>query len=218
MRTSGWVTGAQRAVLCATMAGGVLCVAIQGTSADSLFPIKQANRAIRGSSSASAASLFSDVRAHNVGDVLYVTVSETSSAQSAASVKASQDENVSALNGSGLFRRLFRELTFSANQSREANGSGQTTRTGTLVTALSVVVKEVLPNGTLRIEGSRLITINRETQRMVFSGIIRPEDISFNNTIPSTLVAEASIRFEGKGVVADTQRAGLLTRIFRILF
>lgn len=185
---------------------------------DSLFPIKEANKALKGSSSSRAASLFSDARAHNVGDILYVAVSESTSAQSTANTKTAQDENVSALGGAGLFQRLFKEFTFSANQSRGANGSGQTTRTGSLVTALSVTVKEILPNGTLRIEGTRLVTINKETQRVVFSGVIRPEDIAFDNSIPSSLVAEATVRYEGKGVVGDTQRPGLLTRIFRILF
>ena len=81
-----------------------------------------------------------------------------------------------------------------------------------------MTVKELLPNGTIRIEGSRLVTINKETQRVVFSGVIRPEDIGTDNTIPSTLVADANIRYEGKGIVGDTQRTGILTRVFRFLF
>lgn len=185
---------------------------------DSLFPIKEANRALKGSTSAASSSLFSDVRAHNVGDVLFVTVTETTSAQSSATTKTSQDDSVSGFAGTGLFNRLFKEFTFSANNSRAGNGAGQTSRTGSLVTQLSVTVKEILPNGTIRIEGARLVTINKETQRVVFSGIIRPEDIGTDNSIPSSLVADANIRYEGKGIVGDTQRPGILTRVFRFLF
>jgi flagellar L-ring protein precursor FlgH len=185
---------------------------------DSLFPIKEANRALKGSTSATASSLFSDVRAHNVGDILYVTVAEATSAQSSASTKVSKDEDVSLLNGTGLFNRLFKEFSFGASNARSANGTGQTSRTGSLVTALSVTVKEVLPNGIIRIEGSRLVTINKETQKVIFSGVVRPEDIGTDNSIPSTLVADANIRYEGKGTVADTQKPGILTRIFRFLF
>ncbi|MCC5648001.1 flagellar basal body L-ring protein FlgH [Nostoc sp. CHAB 5824] len=185
---------------------------------DSLFPIKEANKAIKGSKSSTLSSLFTDARAHNVDDILFVTIVESTTAQSSANTKFSQDENVGILNGTGLFDRLLSGLSLSAGQSRSGNGAGQTTRTGTLVTSLSVMIKEVLPNGTLRIEGSRDVTINNETQRVVFSGIIRPEDITRNNTIPSTLVANAAIRYDGKGIIGNTQKPGLLTRIFRYLF
>jgi flagellar L-ring protein precursor FlgH len=185
---------------------------------DSLFPIKRAGQAQRGSSSASAASLYSDPRAHDVGDPLTVVISEATTAQSSANTKRSQDDSVSVNQGTGLLQRLFKSLTLSASNSRSANGAGQTTRSGTLVTTLAVVVKEVLPNGTLHIEGSRVIGINRETQRVTFSGIVRPEDIGPDNTIASNLVADVSVRYDGKGIVSDTQRPGLLTRIFRFLF
>jgi len=185
---------------------------------DSLFPIKEANKAIRGSKSSTMSSLFTDARAHNVDDILFVTIAESTTAQSSANTKFSQDENVGILNGTGLFNRLFNGLSLSAGQSRGGNGAGQTTRTGTLITALSVTVKEVLANGTLRIEGSRNVAINNETQRVVFSGLVRPEDITRENTIPSTLVADAAIRYDGKGLIGNTQKPGLLTRIFRYLF
>lgn len=185
---------------------------------DSLFPIKEANKAIKGSKSSTLSSLFTDARAHNVDDILFVTIAESTTAQSSANTKFAQDENVGILNGTGLFNKLFNGLSLSAGQSRSGNGAGQTTRTGTLVTALSVTVKEVLANGTMRIEGSRNVTINNETQRVVFSGLVRPEDITRENTIPSTLVADASIRYDGKGLVGNTQKPGLLTRIFKYLF
>lgn len=185
---------------------------------DSLFPLDEANKALQGSKSSTVASLFTDARAHSVDDILFVTISENTTAQSTANTKFSQDENASLFGGSGLFKSVFNSLTLSANQSRGGNGAGQTTRSGTLVTALSVLVKEVLPNGTLRIEGSRNVLINNENQRVVFSGLIRPEDISRDNTIPSTLVADASIRYDGKGLIGSTQKPGILTRIFRYLF
>ncbi len=185
---------------------------------DSLFPVKQSSQAQRGSSSASAASLYSDARAHDVGDVLTVVIAEATSASSTADLKTSQDENVNINQGSGLLQRLFKDLTLSAGNSRTANGSGQTSRTGALTTTLSVLVKEVLPNGTLRIEGSRMIGINRETQRVTFSGIVRPEDIGVDNSIASNLVAAVEVHYDGKGSVGDTQKPGFLTRIFRFLF
>jgi len=186
--------------------------------ADSLFPTKKASQAATSSSSSSSASLFTDSRAHNVGDVLTITIAENTTAQSSANTKTAKDESVSAFGGSGLFQRLFKDLSFSANNSRSGNGSGQTTRSGSLVTTLSVTVKEVMANGTLKVEGSRLVGINKETQKVTFTGIVRPEDISTDNAIPSNLIAGVEVRYDGKGVVGDTQKPGLFTRIFHFLF
>ena len=186
--------------------------------ADSLFPTEQATKALRGSSSASAASLFTDTRAHSAGDILTITVAESTSAQSTATTKTAHDDSVSTFGGTGLIQRFFRDLALTANNSRSGNGTGSTTRSGTLTTTLSVIVKEVLPNNTLRIEGTRLVGINRETQRVTFSGIVRPEDIGPDNSVPSNLIAGVEVRYDGKGIVGDTQKPGILSRIFRFLF
>ena len=186
--------------------------------ADSLFPTQEATKALRGSSSASAASLFTDTRAHSVGDILTITVAESTSAQSSATTKTAHDDAVTAFGGTGLIQRFFKDLSLTANNSRSGNGTGSTTRSGTLTTTLSVIVKEALPNNTLRIEGTRLVGINRETQRVTFSGVVRPEDIGPDNTVPSNLIAGVEVRYDGKGIVGDTQKPGILSRIFRFLF
>jgi flagellar L-ring protein precursor FlgH len=186
--------------------------------ADSLFPAKAASKALTGSAAAGSASLYSDSRAHEVGDILTITIAENTSAQSSANTKTSQDDSVSAFSGTGLFERLFRSLSLSATQSRSGNGTGQTTRSGSLVTTLSVVVKEVLSNGTLKVEGSRMVGINRETQHVVFSGLVRPEDVGPDNTASSTHIASVEVHYDGKGIVGDTQRPGILARLFRFLF
>jgi flagellar L-ring protein precursor FlgH len=150
--------------------------------------------------------------------VLTITIDENTSAQSTANTKTAHDDTVAGFGGTGLFDRLFKQLNFSATQSRSGNGSGQTTRTGTLTTTLSVVVKDVLPNGTLRVEGTRIVGVNRETQRVTFSGLVRPEDVTADNSVASTPVASVEVRYDGKGIVGDTQRPGILSRIFKFLF
>jgi flagellar L-ring protein FlgH len=202
----------------AVAALAALSLPLAPVHADSLFPTKAANKALGGSTASRTASLYSDSRAHEVGDVLTITIAENTSAQSSANTKSSQDDSVTGFGGTGLFNRLFKTLSFSANQSRAGNGTGQTTRSGTLVTTLSVVVKDVLPNGTLRVEGSRTIGINRETQHVVFSGLVRPEDVAADNSVASTQVASVEVHYDGKGIVGDTQRPGILSRIFRFLF
>lgn len=185
---------------------------------DSLFPVKAASKDTLGSSSSIPSSLYSDSRAHSVGDILTVTIAESTSASATANLKTEQDDTVSAAQGSGLWTHLFGSLPFTVSQNRSANGSGATTRTGNLVTTLSVMVKEVLPNGTLRIEGSRIVGINKETQKVTFMGVVRPEDVATDNTIPSTSIAGVEIHYDGKGAASDTTRPSILSRIFRFLF
>ena len=60
--------------------------------------------------------------------------------------------------------------------------------------------------------------INRETQRVTFMGIVRPEDIAPDNTVSSNVIAGVEVRYDGKGIVGDTQKPGILSRIFRFLF
>ncbi len=192
--------------------------AAPAASAQSLFPIKEANQALRGSSSADPASLFSDLRAHNVGDVLTITINENTTATATATTKLAQSDSVNVFGGTGLFSTLFGGLGMTAANSRTGTGDGSTARTGTLNTTLSVVVKEVEPNGVLKVQGTRVVDINKESQKVVFTGLVRPEDIGADNTVPSNLVANVKVRLDGKGVVAHTETEGILSRIFHFLF
>ena len=182
----------------------------------SLFPVQEANRQFH--SSSGVGSLFSDVKASGVGDILNITIQESTTAQSTATTKTANDDTVSAFGGTGLFARFFKDLALTANNSNASNGTGQTSRSGSLFTTLSVTVKEVLPNGVLKIEGSRTITINREAQKVSFTGLIRREDITSENTIASSLVAGVEVHYDGRGIVGGTQRRGLLSTIFHFLF
>ncbi len=208
----------RRALIRLGLAAYALAASAWMARSDGLFPVKQASQLARGSSSASPANLYSDSRAHGIGDPLTVTISETTTAQSSANTKTAHDDSVNVNGGAGLLQRLFHDLTLTSTNSRSSNGNGQTTRSGTLNTTIAVLVKDVLPNGTLRIEGSRLIGINRENQRVTFVGTVRPEDIAPDNSIPSSLIADVQIRYDGKGIVGDTQRPGILSRLFRFLF
>ncbi len=213
-KSFGWGDAARDLSVILLFAAMPLCA----VHADSLFPTKAAGKALNGSGAARSASLYSDSRAHEVGDVLTITIAENTSAQSTANTKTSHDDAVTAFGGTGLFDRLFKSLSLSANQSRAGNGTGQTTRSGSLVTTLSVIVKEVLPNGTLRVEGSRIVGINRETQKVVFSGLVRPEDVGPDNSVASTQIASVEVHYDGRGIVGDTQRPGILARMFKFLF
>ena len=88
----------------------------------------------------------------------------------------------------------------------EFDGGGRTSRTGRLLAQLSVTVREVLPNGDLRLEGEQLLTINDEQQRINLEGRARPQDISDGNVVLSTRLSGARITYIGEGDLADRQR------------
>jgi len=158
-----------------------------------------------------------DAKAHEVGDVLTVIVSEVSSASSKADTKTSKDESASLDAGIGpIISKLFPEMK--AGGSLTSNATGSTTRSGNLTARLSVMIKQVLPNGTMVIEGKRDVMVNKEIQKMVLTGIVRQRDVNSDNTLPSYLIANAEIQYEGKGPIGDKQRDGLIIRLFKGIF
>jgi len=95
------------------------------------------------------------------------------------------------------------------------SGSGITTRSGSMDARISVSVKEVLPNGNLLLEGTRNVTINDDSQTITISGVVRPYDISPDNTVLSIYMADAQIKYKGKGPSSSSQ--GLITKVSKVL-
>jgi flagellar L-ring protein precursor FlgH len=83
---------------------------------------------------------------------------------------------------------------------------------------MTAEVVEVRPNGDLLVVGKRTIQINAETETLKISGVVRPGDISADNTIVSTQIAQANIYLDGKGTVSNPQKPGLLSNMFNFLF
>jgi flagellar L-ring protein precursor FlgH len=97
-------------------------------------------------------------------------------------------------------------------------GEGQTNRQAQLTARMSAVVAEVLPSGLLRIEGEKIISVNNEEQVMVISGLVRPRDITSDNEVLSTKIAQMRIDYYGKGTVGEAQYGGWLGRVLRIIW
>jgi flagellar L-ring protein FlgH len=164
-------------------------------------------------------TLFLDNKARNIGDIITVQISETSSAEKDATTDLSRaNSNASTLGGMlDLTTVLKSDQTLaSATSSTQSDfsGAGNTTRESTLLATISCLVTEVLPNGNLRIEGRRDITINFENQFILLSGIVRPEDITPANTVTSAQIADARIDYSGDGDIDDQQRPSWLNRFF----
>ena len=170
------------------------------------------------------AYLYEDMRAMRVGDVLTIRIDEKHKGSKSADTAAQRESTIqNSLVGSGMgylglpgirvsdeTRRGF-GIDGSANS--KFGGKGATSRTGTLTGTISVIVTEVLPNGDLRIEGRREVTVNSEKQLMTIAGVVRRVDVDTKNTVLSSAIADAKIEYAGLGVLDDVQRPGWLVRI-----
>jgi flagellar L-ring protein FlgH len=160
-------------------------------------------------------SLYSDIKAYRVGDVLSVIISE-SNAATKNSRTSTQKANTASTKGvatTGALQGLFPGSAGSLNLTDQYNGQGSTTRNGQLTSRMTVKVIEVLPNRDLVIEGSKTMEINEDVEVVTLSGIVRPADITSLNTVASSQIGNAKFVYKGKGAVSQAQRPGILTRI-----
>lgn len=153
-------------------------------------------------------ALVADQKAFRVGDALTVLVQESSSASSSVDAKASRGQDVG-LRGQTLGQES-RGLTAGATSSNE--GGGQVARSGRVTAQITVTVKEVLPNGELLVDGQQTVDLNGEAQIISVNGRVRPRDISDNNAVLSSRLADARIRYVGEGYLADKSQPSIWSR------
>lgn len=159
--------------------------------------------------------LYGDARARQVGDLVTIIIVERAEATSSASTGTQREGSLDLGPGAGLLD-FIPLLGLSGNT--EFDGRGRTVRSGSVRAQVTARVVEVLPGGKLRVEGRQTIVINDEEQELVLTGVIRPEDISRENTVLSTYVADARITVRGSGALGREQKPGILTRLFDWLF
>lgn len=147
-------------------------------------------------------ALAADHRAFRVGDVITVQVVETSSASS------STDTATQRRNGLEASLRLLdgKQWGAAAGVAGEFGGGGSTQRTNRLLATLTVAVREVLPTGDLVLGGEQRLTVNEEQHRVHVAGRVRPQDVSTENVVLSTRMADARIEYVGDGDLSQRQR------------
>jgi flagellar L-ring protein precursor FlgH len=170
------------------------------------------------------AYLYEDLRAMRIGDIITILIVEKHKGSKSADTNAERDSTISnGIGGTGmgylgipgirLGGEAKRGFGIDASAKSKFGGKGATNREDTLTGTISAIVTEVLPNGDLRVEGRREVTVNSERQIMTIGGIVRRVDVNTKNTVQSSAIADAKIEYSGLGVVDDVQRPGWLVRI-----
>ena len=150
--------------------------------------------------------LTSDLRARRVGDIVTILVQEKASAVSSGTVKTQRNSSLQAsITAAGGITRATGPLVnlAKAGTTNSLDGQGATTRDTTLTATISAVVTQVLPNGSLVIQGTKNVKINNENQILGLRGLVRPVDLDTTNTVSSDRIAQMDLQVNGKGVVAD---------------
>ena len=163
-------------------------------------------------------SLFEDIRARRIGDILVINLVEKTDAkkESDTDIKKDTSTNIAAPTVLGMLDPSLKGLNLnsSLNSSNDFAGETESTQKNSLSGSITVSVIEVLPNGYLRIRGEKRVRLNQGTEYIRVSGLIRPTDINPDNSVESTKIADATIMYTGEGALADANKIGWLARFF----
>lgn len=190
--------------------------------------VQEVNERSLKAASASPGSLYSsngrladavrDVRASQLYDLITIVVLDNSSAVSTGATNTARKSSVSAavtsLAGPKSATGALANLANSANNT-QLQGQGTTSRGTTISTTVTTEVTAVLPNGNLVVKGQKVISVNSEKQVITIQGIVRPEDLSPQNSVSSDRVARMEIQVNGKGVVNDAVKRPFI--LYRLL-
>lgn len=165
-----------------------------------------------------------DRRAHSIGDVLTISLSET---------MAASKSNDSAIDRNGKFgvtlpKALFGAMGLNIPQVRDStnfdttteskfSGTGSANQSNSIKGKLTVVVTRVYENGNLWVQGQKALSLNQGEEFVRVSGLIRPEDIGPGNIIDSSRLAQAQISYTGAGNIHDATRQGWFGRFFSLI-
>ena len=163
--------------------------------------------------------LLVDFKARSVGDLVFVNVVETSTAEVASNASRNRDSGTiggltSLISAIPLGGAETAGSVVGGLGKRSYEGSGSTDRNSTVRAKITARVIEVLPNGDLRIQAVKMVKINKETEQLAVSGIVRKKDIAADNSIPTVAIGDLRVEFNGKGIASKDNAPGWLYRLF----
>jgi len=157
-----------------------------------------------------------DRRASKVGDILTVALSENFSASKSQSAKSAKKGEMK-FDFPNVMTAGADDALFDSSSEKSFDGSGSAGQNNSLRGQLSVTVTKVFDNGNMEILGQKKLTLNNGDEYIRLLGIIRPEDISNQNTVQSSRIANAKISYTGAGDVADTSKKGWFSKLIDVV-
>lgn len=166
-----------------------------------------------------ASMLFTDARALHTNDLVVIKVEEIASANRSANTNLARDSQAAAkidafLGVLGKLQAAGLDPSIGGSSKSSFKGEGKSDRSEYLTATVPALVRKVLPNGNLFVEGHRVVLVNSEEQHFYISGVVRPIDIDQENSVKSSMVADAEIEFVGAGDLTDNQKQSFFSRYF----
>ena len=156
--------------------------------------------------------LFEDPKPHRIGDILTIKLNEkTSASKSAGTSTTKEDELVMAnptMFGVSPTFKGNNVLEMNVAPEREFAGEADSSQSNSLTGEITVTVVDILPNGNLVVQGEKWFTLNQGKEYIRIAGVVRPQDVAPNNSLPSSKLADAQIAYSGEGFLADANNQG----------
>jgi flagellar L-ring protein precursor FlgH len=164
-------------------------------------------------------SLLRDFKARQIGDLVFVDVVETSSATVTSGADRKRDSGNAAgivplLSGLPIGGAAVAGAVAGEMGQRKFEGAGKTNRTSDVRARIAARVVEVLPNGDMRIEAVKIVKINKETEQVALTGIVRPNDLARDNSVKTISIGDLRVELNGKGIASADNAPGWLFRLF----
>ncbi len=161
--------------------------------------------------------IYSDIKAHRVGDLITVELQESTSAKKAANTQSSKASslglNALSLGGHSVSVGGY-DTSASMGADNSLKGQAKVDQSNSLQGSISVSVMRVLPNGNLSVRGEKWVMLNNGNEYIRITGLVRSEDVNADNTVSSQRIANARIQYGGTGDLANTQERGWLSQFF----
>lgn len=164
-----------------------------------------------------AIGLFADRKATRIGDIITIVLQERTASRKSSNIEMLKDNEIQIAPGTVLGTQpSLGELGLGVDLTaeREFTGEADADQSNQLTGTISVTVADTLPNGTLVVRGEKWMTLNRGNEYIRISGLVRPDDVTPDNRVSSTKIANARITYSGTGEFADSQKMGWVSRFF----
>ncbi|MBP7721230.1 MAG: flagellar basal body L-ring protein FlgH [Alphaproteobacteria bacterium] len=173
-------------------------------------------------------TFFKDQRAADVGDIITVVINIDDEAKLDNETERTRNSSESASLDAliGLEQSLDKPFPQAIDNTNLVEGGADSSSTGSgsidrkeeVELQLAALVTQILPNGNMVIAGKQEVRVNFEKRILSIDGVIRPQDITINNTVSYEQIAEARITYGGQGHISDVQQPRYGQQLYDVIF